>query len=208
MTAESALGFVAVRDPDGVRVEDRISSRQYELRTAGAVDPSPVDADALAVPVSDAVALETSELRIADQYTAYVRTGDGELRDTVWDDTVAVPPGDHYLELGTPVKTYVGIQAGVDCTNTDAGLRVELDEPGRVVVGARPWRVSPDHESLVGEEPEDLLAALSYFGSALASRSPERSSARRRTSAASTRSSATSASVSPSRAAARRTCRS
>jgi len=177
------LSFVPTDDPPGVRVADLLSGRQYSLRTSttGAPDPSPVDADAIPFPVSGAVAVETDAIRVADEYSAYVRDADGDLVAFVdLDERKRIPPGDHYVELTTPVKTYLGVREGFDCAvdpdpDATAGTRLELDAPGRVAIGARPWRVSPEYELVVGDDAESLLHALSYLGSALHTRSPERS---------------------------------
>jgi hypothetical protein len=172
----SGLAFVTTRDPPGVRIEDRVSGRQYAIRTAGDVDPSPVDGDALAAPVDECVAVETTELRVPDHYSVYVRDEGGELLQSVVGETPAtVPRGDHYLELGTPVKTYLRIGSEFECTNTQSGIRVRLPRRDRVVVGARPWQVAPETAITVTDDPGDLLVALSQFGSALHSLSPERS---------------------------------
>jgi hypothetical protein len=177
----SGVAFVPTEDPDGIRIDDRVSGRQYALRTPVRVAPSLVDAEVVPFPVDDAVSVETDAIRIADPYAVFVRQAEGDIVSLVdLGDEVRVPPGDHYVELTTPVKTYLGIREGFDCVvdpdaDAEASVRLELDDPGRVVIAARPRRISPEYEVTVGDEPGDLLDALSYAGSVLQTLSPERS---------------------------------
>jgi hypothetical protein len=177
VTGES-LGFVATSDPPGISVEDRVSGRQYALYTSGESAPTTTETETagLDVPVSRAVVVRADEVRIPGAYTVHIRDGEGELVQSAgFGDSTTVAPGEHVIELTTPVKTYLKVDAGFDCRVHDSAITFSFDSPGDIIVGARPWRVAPTTEITVDDDPETLLRSLSYFGTALQSHSPERS---------------------------------
>jgi hypothetical protein len=159
-------------------VVDTVAGNQYDLRTGSVPEPTAVGSD-LPVPVERAVEVDTDRLAFGMGYGVHVRDADLELIGGVGfggDDRLAIDDTEpYYLEVETPVKTYLRVDAPFRIVRTSTELRVTFDRPESVVVAARSRRSAPAHELTVGADPHDLLAALSLFGTAVQTTSPERS---------------------------------
>ncbi|QZP38168.1 hypothetical protein [Halobaculum magnesiiphilum] len=116
----------------------------------------------------------------------YVRDADNTVVATATAEAPArIPAGPHVLELSTaPVKTYVAVDGPARVSYEDRYPRVSLDVPergsgddadGEILLGARSRRTSPAGTVTVPDSPAGLARAVSTFGSALATTSPERS---------------------------------
>jgi hypothetical protein len=174
--------FAAEADPPRLVVTDTVGGRQYDLLSDGPVDPTPVDPDdPVPVPVERGVELETGRLRTTTAYGLHVRGCDGEHVGAIGfggAETYEATGGTGcplYLELDAPVKTYLRVPDRVVVDRREGGLRIAFDESTSVRVYARAWRRRPTHEVTIGEDPQDLMRALSLFGTALQTTSPERS---------------------------------
>jgi hypothetical protein len=159
-------------------VVDTVAGNQYDLRTGSVPEPTAVGSD-LPVPVERAVEVDTDRLVFGMGYGVHVRDADLELIDGVGfggDDRLAIDDaGTYYLEVETPIKTYLRVERPFRIVRTSTDLRVAFDGPTAVVVAARSKRSAPTRDLTVGEDPHDLLAALSLFGTAVQTASPERS---------------------------------
>ncbi|MFC6785763.1 hypothetical protein ACFQFD_07190 [Halobaculum halobium] len=158
---------------------------------------APVDG-CWAVEATAVTPLCTADVYVRDAENAVVATATAEA-------PARVPPGPHVLELSTaPVKTYVAVDGPARVSYEDRYPRVSLDVPeagigsgvgapgaaaaagangrarddaetGRILLGARSRRMSPAGTVTVPDTQAGLARAISTFGSALATTSPERS---------------------------------
>ncbi|SHH19791.1 hypothetical protein [Halobaculum gomorrense] len=150
-------------------------------------------ADRFNAPVDGCWAVEATTVTPLCTADVYVRDADNAVVATATAEAPArVPPGPHVLELSTaPVKTYVAVDGPASVSYEDRYPRVSIDPghggtagpdeidaadaPGELLIGARSRRNSPAGTVTVPESPEGLASAISTFGSALATTSPERS---------------------------------
>lgn len=166
------------RTSSGAQIRDTISSSQYEIQLSGAVDWSrqSTNGDAFPAPVSETLSVDTERVSFLDSYALFVRNDAGELLEHVGSgQTASFDCGEYFLELSPPVKTYLRVTGPFECTNTGSSLRIELFDNSNVVIGVRPWRCYPTSEITIADNPLHLMKAVSCFGSAIETTSPERS---------------------------------
>ena len=170
-------GIVFTPAPDGgLEVFDPIERHQYVLGTTSAVAPTPVGTDRFLFPVSDAVEITTDAITLPTVTGVYVRNEAGEtVAETEHLAYEEVPAGSYSVELTTPVKTYLRVEAAMLLTSGFDGTRIEFDGETSVQVGSRSRHEHPAATITTTGDPVDLMAAISTFGSALKTTSPERS---------------------------------
>jgi hypothetical protein len=177
MGPAARVDFDSRSDPPRLRVTETVTGHRYEVETASPPAVTAFEPD-LPVPVERAVEVDTDRLVFEKAYSLHVRDDELDIVGGVGfsdTDRVAVEDaGTYYLELDTPVKTYLRVDAPFAAEHAEERLRVTFDRSTRVVVSARSRRDRPAHDLTVGEDPHDLLAALSLFGTAVQTASPER----------------------------------
>ncbi|QZX99032.1 hypothetical protein [Halobaculum rubrum] len=160
-------------------------------------------ADRFHAPVDGCWAVEATSITPLCTADVYVRDAENSLVATATAEAPArIPQGPHVLELSTaPVKTYVAVdgparvsyedrypQVSLEIPGSDSSSAVgagvagdercahgRRDDTGKILLGARSRRTSPAGTVTVPESPAGLARAISTFGSALATTSPERS---------------------------------
>ncbi|WP_115862449.1 CHAT domain-containing protein [Halorussus litoreus] len=168
--------FDTLDDTTGLAVVDPIETRRFTASTPTALDPSPADPESFRFPVSSACTVEARALDLPYPVLMYVwRRGGEMLTDLTSESSAELPPDEYLLELNTPVKIYVQIEAGVSVESDVDSMRIEFDRPAEIVVGARSFHDSPETTVTTTDEPEDVMAAVSTFGSVLKTTTPERS---------------------------------
>jgi hypothetical protein len=85
------------------------------------------------------------------------------------------PAGARRIELTTPIKLYFLMESGFDVTVTEDDLMIEFGDAADVAIGARTHHYRPAATVTTTADPEDLMRAVSAFGSALKTTSCERS---------------------------------
>ncbi|WP_336036025.1 hypothetical protein [Halobacterium yunchengense] len=172
------LSFDPLDGEPGVRIRDASEGETVDVRTDRPVDPVAVPPAVLDGPVDAAAAVTATELRLPVVVHVLVRR-DGEVVHQTVDggDPVDLPTGTYELDLSLPnVKLYV---RAPDCAPTasfvDGETRIAVADPCRFVLGARSHHETPAGTVRVTEDPRDLMAGVSAFGSALKTLSPDRS---------------------------------
>lgn len=164
------------RSGGGIAVVDPIERRRYPIETDGPVDVRPADDDVFRFPVDVAGRLETDAIELPSVVATYVRDGDGRVCQELQQNARATfPEGEYTLECCTPIKLYLRVESGLDVTATNDAVTVRFPGDGPVFLGARSRHERPAATVTVTEDPVDHLAAISTFGSALKTTSPERS---------------------------------
>jgi len=170
------LRFEALEDPPGIEVVDRLEQLRYQLHTASPVSPSSIPSDPFCFPVDAGLRIRTDELVLPRIVNVVVRDGDGNMLDEVKHlDSKSLGDGSYVLDLSTQIKTYIEIDGQVDITSDIFEIRFSFDDPTGIDIGFRSRHTQPVATVTTTTDPADMMAAISTFGSALKSTSPERS---------------------------------
>jgi hypothetical protein len=168
--------FEPVEGVAGVEVVDPIDRHRYTLYTDNPVTAGSVDTMQFEYPVDAAVGFQTTGIDLATVVPGNVHGADGEVIST-FDHTVDEPfeSGTYSVELFTPIKLYIQVEGPFTIGTNLASTRLAFESPTRVQVGARSVHQRPAATVTVTTDPEAMMRAVSTFGSALKTTSPERS---------------------------------
>ncbi|MFC7096258.1 hypothetical protein [Halobaculum marinum] len=174
--------------PTAYELVDSIEEVSLPVAVEGVTDGSTtagatrVDAaDRFPAPVDGCWRVDATAVTPLCTADVYVRDPDNTVVATATAEAPArVPAGPHVLELSTaPVKTYVAVDGPARVSYENRYPKVSVEEAavgdGRLLIGARSRRTSPAGTVTVPDSPAGLARAISTFGSALATTSPERS---------------------------------
>ena len=159
----------------GIDIIDPIERRRCTILTETPVQPASGNPDDFRFPVETAVTVHTSGLSAPFTGHAYVRDADGAMVakiSTGYEGTL--PAGTYHLELTGLIKIYLRIDSAMTIDNTVAALTISFPKETSVHIGSRSPHTKPATTITSTDTPHDLLAALSTFGSALKTTSPER----------------------------------
>jgi len=167
--------FESLSSDPGLDVVDPIERRRRPIHTPESVAPSSVDQDAFRFPVTASVAIETEALSITDGLPLIVRDEAGQMIEEVTQgETRTFPAGEYSLEPSGIVKVYVRVESPLRIDSDTHQVDIGLDGTRRVLIGSRSTHDRPAATVTTTPDPEDLLAAISTFGSALKTTTPER----------------------------------
>lgn len=170
------LTYEPLEDPPGIEVIDQLERLRYQLWTAESVSPSPADPDSFHFPVTGALAMTTQRLSFPVTISVVVRDAEGNMLANVGHlEEESVGEGQYILELGAQIKTYIEVEGPFEITSDLIEKEIGFDEPRVVRVGVRSRHERPAATVTTTDDPRDMMAAISTFGSALKSTSPERS---------------------------------
>jgi hypothetical protein len=178
MTREDSPGvsFAPAEEHHGLRVLDPVDNHQYRFRTPAAVEPTPASTDRFAYPVDAAVTVRTDAFELPSAVAVYVRNESGEqVASAEFLDEASLDHGTYTLELLTQVKCYLKVASPLRVQVDFGQTRIEFDGEAEVVVGGRSRRSRPAATVTTTGDPEDLMAAVSTFGTAMGTTMPERS---------------------------------
>ena len=168
--------FGTLDDTTGFEVVDPIETRRFTFSTPKPVEPTSADTDDFRFPVSSACTVETSALELPYTVVLNIRdTGGGLIADLTHDASAEFPPEAYLLEFGGPIKFYLHVESGVRVESDTDTTRIEFDRETTVKVGARSFHESPGATVTTTDDPEDVMAAVSTFGSVLKTTTCERS---------------------------------
>ncbi|WP_458190024.1 hypothetical protein [Haladaptatus sp. NG-WS-4] len=164
-------------DRDGLDIHDPIENVRFALFTPESVRPTPVEPTSFYFPVDAAVAIETTTLEVPKPIPVTVRRQDGSMVVETADGRDRTLAADGYLvELTTtPMKLYLSVTGACRIEYTDSSAVFRFDEAKTVRVGARSHHDRPAGTITVTDDVRDAMRAVSLFGSALKTTSPERS---------------------------------
>ncbi len=170
------LQFHADDDCDGVTIVDPVEGRRFPLETTSPVTPTTVDSDSIGVPVDEAVTIETETVGLPYVVVVYVRDENFEMvTECAAFDEVSVPDGSWIVEFSGPVKCYLRVDGPLTVRATGDDMAIDFGEPTCAILGVRSHHDRPRTTVTTTTDPDDLMAAVSTFGSALKTMSPERS---------------------------------
>jgi hypothetical protein len=174
MSAPRILSYEALADPPGIELIDRLEQLRCRLHTPNTVTPTEAAPEEFVFPVGKGLRVETGAIVLPNVVSVFVRDSDGRTVEDVGHlDSVSLPDGEYVLDLSTQIKTYVEVSGPVEVTADVFEVRIEFD-PQAVQIGFRSRHTRPAATITTTEDPLDMMAAVSHFGSALKTTSPER----------------------------------
>lgn len=135
-----------------------------------------VDNQQVPAPVDEVYALQTSQLRLERTPTIVLRDENGTVLETAkrrGKTAAAQPP--HVIEICTPLKLYLETDAALDIVCQDSQTILDLSRPALVRIGVRVPHARPRGTVTTSGDVRDVLAAVSTFGAAMPTSSPQRS---------------------------------
>jgi len=173
---DTLLAFETFDELPGLEIVDRIERLRYKLRTSDPVSPTETSTDDILFPVDRAVRVTTSELVLPTAVGVCVRDSSGEMLANVDHlESESLGEGTYILELSAQIKTYITVEGPVDITSDLVEVRIEFGGHREMVLGANSSHDRPAATVTTSDNPVDVMAAVSTFGSALKTTSPERS---------------------------------
>jgi hypothetical protein len=174
--AGELLSFVDRADGNGFSIVDHVERRRCEVSTSEPVAPEERPASAFGLPVDRVVSMTAARLSIPHTVAAYVRDPNGRpIGEITKGDERTFRERCYRIEFTAPIKLYVVVEAGFEITVTEDDLTIEFAERTAVTLGARTHHDRPAATVTTTEKPEDLMRAVSSFGSGLKTTSCERS---------------------------------
>ncbi len=159
----------------GVRIIDPIESSQFEVWTANQVTPLPSSGDRFRFPVTTTVEITTSSIRIPELTSVYLHGKDGLAGTFNSADKILSTDAPRTLEINAaPMKLYIQVPPATIQRDGNSVV-IDLPSPTAVDIGVRSLHDKPATTITTSADPEGVMKAISYFGSALKTTSPERS---------------------------------
>lgn len=163
-------------DGTGVRIIDPIERHRYTLKTPTPVTPEPADKRQFRFPVDAAVTVQTAAIALSNVPLIHVRDAAGrELAAVEQLDYEEFPNDTYIVELHTPIKLFLRIEDSLTIRTDFERTVFEFGGSTSVAIGARSYHRRPAATVTTTNDPEDVMTAISTFGSALKTTSSERS---------------------------------
>ena len=168
--------FGTLDETTGFEVVDPIETRRFTFSTPNSVEPTPASTDDFRFPVSSACTVDTSALELPHTPLILLRDAEGNMvADLAHNASAEFPPREYCVELNGPIKLYLQVDTGIGIESDTESMRIEFDREVTVEVGARSFHESPGATVTTTDDPEDVMAAVSTFGSVLKTTTCERS---------------------------------
>ncbi|MCO8243982.1 MULTISPECIES: hypothetical protein [unclassified Haladaptatus] len=167
-----------VSDGCGIRIWDPIEKVTVVLRTPSRIDVQRGSTDGFPFPVETAVEFRTDRIDIPAGMSFGAWDSSDVLRGTIQRGRGTWEPAFHvkYLELSNaPMRFYIGVDSSTTIETKNNSSRIDLEGNQRITVGVGSKYRFPEGTITVTDDPEDVMRAVSLFGSALDTLSPERS---------------------------------
>lgn len=161
---------------DGLEIIDQIERHRYQLTMNKPVHPKRVDPNQIQFPVASAIGIITEEIILPTNDTVYIRDKSGSMVAEVRPNKqVTLPQSEYILDLSGPMKVYAHVESTVDIYSDTKRTYISLEKETHAIIGARSYHRRPAGTITTTEKPTDVMSAVSTFGSALKSITPERS---------------------------------
>lgn len=162
----------------GIHVHDPVEDIQAILFSEQSVTPEPASTDGFAFPVDSAIEVTLSQLRTQTLLGVWIRDVEGNKIEKFDPDGTDenLSSGDYLLEFtGLGMKMYARVlETGFTVRTLDASVVISFDEETTVILGARSLHSQPGRTLTTTNDPKDLMQAVSLFGNAMKTWSPER----------------------------------
>jgi hypothetical protein len=170
--------FQSLIGQSGVHIRDPVEDVQAVLYTDQPVDPTPVSTEGFVYPIDSATEVTAMRLRTSFLLNIWIRDTDGNpIEEFVPNEgATKLPRGDYLLEFaGMPMKMYGRVEdTGFRIVPKEDGVDILLDPNTPILLGARSLHSQPARTLTTTSDPADLMRAVSLFGNAMKTWSPER----------------------------------
>jgi len=164
-------------EEDGVRLVDPIEGVDFTLLTPEPVEPVKCETDGFYFPVDTAASISTDRIETPYGVDVWIRDSGGEfVAQSEEDSVVSVPTERYNIDISsTQIKIYFVVNSSLKVDLRGERATITFPEANKLFVGARSLHEQPATTIQTTERPEDLMAAVSTFGSALKTTTCERS---------------------------------
>lgn len=170
--------FERLEGQTGIQVHDPVEEAQTLLFTDRSISLCPTNTDGFAFPVDNAVKFTVSELRTQVLLRIWIRDVSGDKIKSVDPEGSPehLPCGEYLLELtGLGMKMYIRLsEATFTVEPSESSVIINFDEESEIQLGVRSFHSQPGQTLTTTSDPEDLMQAVSLFGNAMKTWSPER----------------------------------
>ena len=172
--SQTSLFFETRSEPPGFDILDPIEGRRVAFRTERVPEFAVSPTADFSFPVDQAVSIETRALHL--DRNDHVSVWSPDRSDTVpisIDAPQTFEESGHLIEISAPIKLYLDVDGPF---SVDVGLDyVDIDMRGgtTVAIGARSYHERPGGTITIGPDPEDAMTAISAFGGARKSTTPD-----------------------------------
>lgn len=174
--SETGVSFGYVPDGPGIEIVDPVERHRYTLLMDADVSPTPTGTEKFLFSVDAAVGVTTDAITLPTTVPVCVRDTDGTfISKTEHHADQELTPDTYSIELLAPIRLYLRVESALQIVSDADQVRIEFGDETVVGIGARSHRKPPAGTITTTDDPEDLMAAVSTFGSALDTTSPERS---------------------------------
>jgi hypothetical protein len=167
--------FSRLDDATGLRAYDPIEDARFDLFTDRPVTPEPASTDAFAFHVDRAVRIAAASVVSTQIVNVIARDDEGRHLAGASGSGFELGDGRYNVEVASAgLKLYLVVDGPVSVGPAHPGSRIEFDGVQEVLVGVRSLHESPVGTVTTTRDPVDVMRAVSTFGSALKTTSPER----------------------------------
>jgi hypothetical protein len=171
--------FESLIGQSGIHIRDPVEDVQAILYTDRSVDPTPAPTDGFVYPVDSATEVTVSRLRTPFLINLWIRDLGGNALaefDPNSGESTEVSTDDYLLELaGMGMKIYARVNdTSIQVVRENDTIELHFDGETTIRLGARSLHSQPARTLTTTSEPTDLMHAMSLFGNAMKTWSPER----------------------------------
>lgn len=162
-------------NPPGVELRDGEHGRRVRVETGIETSPKVVSAP-FDRPMDEVIELRCADLHLPELPVGLIEGADGRVVEAIGPSVDArLGDGAFLLELHAAMKLHIRIPGPARVVANGDRLSVELAEPRSITIGVRAYHGGVTETITITSDPGDLLSAISRFGAALQTTSPERS---------------------------------
>lgn len=159
----------------GLRIHDQIENVWTDIDAGGRVEPEPASTDAFSVPLDDAVRFDAAEIEFGKGFVARIYDEDLDVRAIIKERGTVDCATTHEVDCSpSGVKAYLRVENTGIAVETDLTTTMTFDTETSVHLGVRSHHERPAAVVSTTSDPGDVMQALSTFGTAMKTFSPER----------------------------------
>lgn len=175
--SDELVSITSLDGRSGVLVHDQLEDAQVEILTEEPPELRSVSVEQFRFPVDNAVSIETDELVTPEVGAVYARSLDSPSETQIWQKHGGrLGERRHEIQVMsvTPIL-YFRVSGPVTVPEDRDQMRFQFESTQEVKIGARSCHEEPAATVQTTGDPHDVARAVSTFGSALKTLSPERS---------------------------------
>jgi hypothetical protein len=168
--------FVSIEGGYGIEIFDRIDRHQYLLWTPNIVSPEEIDNSRISSSVDAAVSITTNAITLPTVVPVHIRDETGSYVSSVeQSSSKTFSQGVYHLELFAPIELYLQVEGAITVSSSLTQTYIDFGDETEVLIGACSDHEQPTAVVTTTDDPQDMIATISTFASALKTQSPERS---------------------------------